>query len=456
MSTTLRTLNGVTLALGLSTGLPTLAQTASEAPTSAPTSDPQDWNLHWQTTLVDQTKASMRAAYSGEHSLLTQAEHSRSWTATAALGLRLGARTEAYLDPEIAAGVPLSGLQGLAGFTNGEMARSSGADPKLYRARAFLRHVVDLSDDTETVAPGFNQLGGIYGSRRLVLTAGNLSVTDIFDANAYAHDPRTQFLNWTVMSQGAFDFAADARGYTWGAAAEFIDGDWSVRAGRFLLPKLPNQQKLDKQLGQHHGDQIELEHRHSLGEERSGAVRVLAFRDRAVMGRYADALDLAAATQSTPSLDLVRHSPQLKYGLGASFDQQAAADVGVFGRAMWADGRTETYAFTEVDRSVSGGASVKGEAWSRPQDVVGLALAVNGLSGVHRQYLSDGGTAFFLGDGRLRYRHERVLEAYYALSLGPWAKGSTVSIDHQHIANPGYNADRGPASFWALRFHTEL
>ncbi len=454
MSFTPRALSSATLALGLSAGLPALAWAQSDVDAHADA--PQAWNLHWQTTLIAQTKASMHAAYSGEHSLLTQAEHSRSWTATAALGLRLGARTEAYLDPEIAAGVPISGLQGLAGFTNGEMARSSGADPKLYRARAFVRHVVDLSDETEAVAPGFNQLGGTYGSRRLVLTAGNLSVTDIFDANAYAHDPRTQFLNWTVMSQGAFDFAADARGYTWGAAAELIDGDWSLRAGRFLLPKLPNQQQLDKQLGQHHGDQIELEHCHSLGEERGGAVRVLAFRDRAVMGRYADALDLAAATQSTPSLDLVRRSAQLKYGLGASFDQQVAADVGVFGRAMWADGRTETYAFTEVDRSVSGGASVKGGPWSRPQDVVGLALAVNGLSGVHRQYLSDGGTAFFLGDGRLHYRHERVLEAYYALSLGPWVKGSTVSIDHQQIAHPGYNADRGPASFWALRFHTEL
>ncbi len=416
----------------------------------------EDWNLKFQSTWIWQGKQTLPAAYSGEHSLLPQAEYSHSWTATAALGLRLGSRTEAYLNPEAAAGVPLSGLQGLGGFTNGEMARSSGADPKIYRARAFVRHVVDLSDETEQVASGMNQLASEYGKRRLVLTAGNLSVIDIFDPNAYSHDPRTQFLNWTLMAHGAYDFAADARGYTWGAAAEYVDGDWSLRGGRFLLPKQPNQQALDWQAGRHGGDQLELEHRHSLGAEQAGAVRLLAFRDRAVMSRYSDALSLAAQSTDVPSLDAVRQQPHVKVGLGANVEQQLQADVGVFARGMWADGRTETYAFTEVDHALSSGVAVKGVQWARPGDVLGLGLAVNGLSGLHRRYLSAGGTAFFLGDGQLNYRPERVLEAFYEVSLEPVAKGVSVTADYQHIAHPGYNADRGPAAFWALRLHAEL
>lgn len=416
----------------------------------------EDWNLKLQTTYITQSKSSVASPYSGDHSLLAEAEHSHSWTATAFMGLRLGSRTEAYLNPEVAAGVPLSGLQGLGGFTNGEMARSSGADPKLYRARAFLRHVVDLSDETESVASAENQLAGTYAKRRLVLTAGNLSVTDVFDPNAYSHDPRTQFLNWTLMTHGAYDFAADARGYTWGAAAEYIDGDWSVRAGSFLLPKLPNQQALDKQIGKHQGDQIELERRYSLGEEQAGVVRLLAFRDRAVMARYQDALQLASPTQDAPSLDPVRQQAHAKWGMGVNVEQQVLPDVGVFARSMWADGKTETYAFTEVDRSLSGGVSIKGHRWERSNDVIGLGVAFNGLSQVHRRYLAQGGMAFFLGDGQLSYRPERVLEAYYSLSLAPWVKGVAVSADYQHVAHPGYNADRGPAGFWALRLHAEL
>lgn len=416
----------------------------------------EDWNLKLQTTYISQSKAALQAPYSGDHSLLAASEHSHSWTATAFLGVRLGPRTEAYLNPEAAAGVPLSGLQGLGGFTNGEMARSSGADPKVYRARAFVRHVVDLSDETETVASGANQLAGAYATRRLVITAGNLSVTDIFDPNAYGHDPRTQFLNWTLMTHGAYDFAADARGYTWGAAAEYIDGDWSVRAGRFLLPKEPNQQALDKQAAKHHGDQIELERRYRLGDDRPGAVRLLAFRDRAVMARYDEALRLADATQDTPNLDLVRQQAHAKVGVGVNVEQQLLSDVGVFARAMWADGKTETYAFTEVDRSVSGGVSVKGQRWARPDDVVGLGVALNELSAAHRRYLAQGGNAFFLGDGQLNHRPERVFEAFYSLSLSPWLKGVAVSLDHQQVAHPGYNADRGPARFWALRVHAEI
>jgi hypothetical protein len=368
------------------------------------------------------------------------------------LGLRLGANTELYFDPELTQGVPLSGLVGLAGFTNGEMARTSGANPTLYRARLFARHVIALGDETDDIEPAMNQLGSRYAKRRLTLTAGNLSILDLFDANRFNHDPRTQFLNWTVMTHGAYDFAADARGYTWGVAAEYQGDGWALRAGRFIQPKEPNQLPLDSRILRHYGDQIEVERDYELGPDRPGALRALAYHNRARMSRYDDALALADATGSVPSLDAVRTTEHSKLGLGVNVEQTLSGDLGVFGRALWADGKTETYAFTEADRSLSLGAVLKGARWGRSDDTVGVALADNLLSASHRSILARGGLTFFLGDGRLNYASERIVETYYAWSV---AKGLTLSLDVQRIQNPGYNADRGPASFFALRAHIE-
>jgi hypothetical protein len=254
------------------------------------------------------------------------------------------------------------------------------------------------------------------------------------------------------MTHGAWDFAADARGYTWGAAAEWFDGPWVLRAGRFIQPKQPNEQDLDPRIGVHYGDQLELEHAHDWAGQ-PGVLRLLAFRNRARMARYADALALGAATGTAPDLAAARLGDQTKVGLGVSLEQQLRPDVGLFARASAADGRTETYAFTEIDRSHSAGLQLRGSAWGRGQDTLGLALARNGLSSPHRDYLAAGGLGFFLGDGRLRYRVERVVEAFYNLQLLPQA---TLGLDWQHIAHPGYNADRGPARFLGLRLHLEL
>jgi high affinity Mn2+ porin len=414
--------------------------------------DIEDWNLKLQSTYVWQGKPAFTSPYEGEHSLKGASEKSYSLTATAAFGLRLGANTELYVDPELAQGVPLSGLVGLAGFTNGEMARTSGANPTLYRARLFARHVIALGDDTEDIEPAMNQLGSTYAKRRVTLTVGNLSVLDVFDANQFSHDPRTQFLNLTLMTHGAYDFAADARGYTWGLAAEVLGDGWALRAGRFIQPKEPNQLPLDSRILRHYGDQIEVEHDYELGPDRPGTVRVLAYRNRALMSRYDDALTLADATGSVPSLDAVRSADQSKVGLGVNVEQTFSPDLGAFARAMWADGKTETYAFTEADRSMSIGAVLKGARWDRAGDAVGVALAGNLLSASHRAVLARGGLTFFLGDGRLNYASERIFETYYAWSVG---RGLTLSFDFQRIRNPGYNADRGPASFVALRAHIE-
>lgn len=414
--------------------------------------EPESWNAKFQSTYVWQEKRPMSAAYSGANSLSTRKEESYSFTATLALGWRPWSGGELYLDPEVAQGVPLSNLTGLGGFTNGEMARTSGPTLKLYRARLFWRQTWGDGEEREAVESAANQLGGAVDKNRWVWTAGNLSVQDIFDANVYNHDPRTQFLNWSLMTHGAFDYAADARGYSWGLAAERYVDDWVWRAGRFIEPKVPNQQKLDSRLFRHYGDQVELEHAHEL-QGQPGKVRLLAFRNKAKMARYEDALDLAEANGMPPDINLVRTGEQIKYGVGVNLEQAITPDLGAFVRASWADGGTETYAFTEIDRSVSVGALLTGSRWARARDSVGLALARNSLSGAHQRYLAVGGQGFFLGDGALNYRPELVLEAFYSLNL---CKAAWLTLDLQQIRNPAYNADRGPATVNSLRLHTEF
>jgi len=422
------------------------------APCHAETTEPELWNAKFQSTYVWQGKRPMSAEYSGANSLSIDKERSYSFTATLSLGYRPWTGGEVYLDPEAAQGVPLSNLTGLGGFTNGEMARSSGPTLKVYRARLFLRQTWGDGGEQEAVESGANQLAGMVDKRRWVLTAGNLSVIDLFDNNTYNHDPRTQFLNWAVMTHGAFDYAGDARGYSWGIVVERYMDDWVVRAGRFIQPKEPNQQSLDDRIFQHYGDQVEIEQAHDWNGQ-PGKLRLLAFRNRTKMSRYQDALDLASSDGGTPDINNVRTGTQIKYGVGLNLEQALSDSVGLFARGSWADGGTETYAFTEIDRSISGGISLKGNQWSRPQDTVGLAFARNGLSRMHRDYLAAGGLGFFIGDGHLSYKPESIVEAFYSLSLN---KAAWVSLDWQYISHPAYNADRGPAQVGSVRLHTEF
>lgn len=418
----------------------------------ADTPETENWNAKFQATYVWQDKHPFAAAYSGANSLSPYRETSYSFTTTAALGWRPWAGGELYFNPEAAQGVPLSNLTGLGGFTNGEMARTSGPSLTFYRARLFLRQTWGMGGDQEAVESDANQLAGSVDKRRWVLTAGNLSVTDLFDDNAYSHNPRTQFLNWSLMTHGAYDFAADARGYSWGVALEWYYDDWAVRAGRFIQPRQPNQQKLDTRIFQHYGDQVEVEHGHVIGGQ-PGRVRFLAFRNRAGMSRFADALELAASTGGVPDINAVRTGEKVKYGVGLNVEQAVSPNVGLFARTSWADGRTETYAFTEIDRSLSGGLVVKGSAWGRTQDSLGFGFARNSLSRSHREYLAKGGLGFFIGDGRLNYRAETIVEAFYNLNL---TKAVWITLDWQRIQNPAYNADRGPVNVASVRLHTEF
>lgn len=428
-----------------------LVACATTMPAPAHAADQEAANAKFQSTYIWQRKEPFAASYSGANSLAADTEKSYSFTATAAFGVRPWAGAELYFDPEVAQGVPLSHLTGLGGMTNGEMARTSGANPTFYRARLFLRQVWGFGGGQDAVESAANQLAGLVDKRRLTLTAGNLSVIDLFDANAYSHDPRTQFINWSIMTHGAYDFAADSRGYTWGVAVEFVDDAWVLRGGRFAQPRESNGLALDPKILRRFGDQLELEHSHQIGEL-PGKVRLLAFRNVANMGAYADALALSLATGAVPAVADVRRR-HAKIGVAVSAEQALSTDVGVFGRASWADGKTETYAFAEIDRSFSGGVLVKGASWSRPADSLGVAIVRNSLSSAHRAYLDAGGLGFFVGDGTLSYRPEVIGEMFYNFAVGP---ASHIGVNWQRICNPAYNRDRGPVTVVSVRLHSDF
>jgi hypothetical protein len=417
----------------------------------------EDWTARFQLTYNWQQHPAYGAAYSGPHSIVPGREKMYTFSTTAFLGFRPWQGGEFYFNPEMVQGVPFStDLIGLGGFTNGEITRASGSAPKVYRQRLFLRQTWNQGGGAERIDADLNQLAGAVDKNRLVLTAGNFSTLDVFDRNSYAKDPRTQFMNWGNWTYAAYDYAADARGFGWGMAVEWYRDDWVLRAGRMSGPKEPNMLPVDLALGRHYGDQAELEHAHTLGGQ-SGKVRILGWRNRARLASFKDALDWLEThpgQYSDPvALYEARNTDKIKYGLGINIEQAIGADAGLFLRAMKADGRTETHAFTEADGSLSAGLSVKGSSWGRAMDTIGLSLMRNTLSDDRRRFLEAGGISFFLGDGALRYRPEAIFEGYYSLSAG---KRLWLTADYQRIQNPAYNADRGPVNVYAFRLHAEF
>jgi len=415
------------------------------------TSDPapEAWSLHGQMTTVTQGNGAFPSPYAGDNSFESRKEIRSSFTSTLFLGCRPWGGAEVYANPELTAGQGLSHVAGLGAAPNGEISRVASPELKVALARLFLRQTLDLGGSPEPVLADQNQLGGPRSRRRLTFTAGKLAMGDIFDASAYSHDPRTQFLSLSLVDTSSWDYPADTKGYSWGLALEFYWDAWALRAGSFLEPTAANGPYFDHRVERAHGDVVEVEHDHELGG-RAGHVRILGYANHADMGDYLEALQQAPLS---PEVVSTRQPGRLKYGWGLSADQALTEDLGAFLRAGWNDGRTETWAFTEVDRTLALGLSLAGAGWSRSQDRLGAALAVNGLSSDHRAYLAAGGLGFMLGDGRLNYDQERLFEAYYALSLGRFF---TATLDAQRIWNPGYNRDRGPVEIYALRLHAQF
>ena len=411
----------------------------------------ENWSLHGQATLVEQYHPAFRSPYRGPNSLDPGSRGNETFDLTAYAGARLWPGGELYFNPEIDQGFGLSNTLGVAGYPSGEAYKVGSSAPYFRLQRLFFRQTVDLGGAAETVAPGANQLGATRSADNLVVTLGKFSVTDIFDTNRYAHDPRGDFLNWSVIDAGAFDYAADAWGYSYGVAAEWTQSWWTLRAGLFDLSRVPNTTALERGFGQFELA-AEAEERHVLWGE-PGKLKLLGFLNRGHMGSYADAVRLAQGTALPPDTDLVRNYAS-RPGLAVDLEQQVADNLGLFLRASLNDGSKEAYEFTEINRALSAGIALDGAGWGRPGDTVGVAGVVNALSGPARRYFGAGGMGILIGDRRLaRYGTEDIAEAYYRL---PVTEQLSVSVDYQFVAHPAYNRDRGPVSILAIRLHAEI
>jgi high affinity Mn2+ porin len=409
------------------------------------------WNVHAQTTILPQGYPSFRSPYVGTNSLPGRGQIQTTWTTTAFLGVRLWDGGEFYFNPELAQGFGVNGTVGLDAFPNGEAQKAGAEYPRIRPQRYYLKQTFGLGGEQEEVADGANQLSGKRDIDRITLIVGRFAVGDFFDGNAYAKDPRADFMNWAMWSSAAYDFPADLPGYTRGAVIELNRKDWAVRAGYFQVPNAPNTDVLVFKTG---GTVVEFEERHTVFDQ-PGKLRLGAFANSGNTGNYREALAIVAAD---PALDInavmtgIQHT-NLKYGFYANLEQQIAKDVGLFARASWNDGQNQILSFTDIDRSLSGGLSIKGSYWGRPNDTIGIGGAINGLSAANRDFLAAGGLGLLIGDGQLNYRPERVLETYYAYSLN---KNVTLTADYQLITNPAYNADRGPVSIFSGRLHGEF
>ncbi len=409
-----------------------------------------------QANFIFQWHPRFAAQYSGPNSFERASEQAASEVLTLYTGVQIGNRTEALVDIESAGGSGLSQTLGLAGFTNADAVRSPSLDEAPYFARAELHQVIALSDDNERVERTPLSLLRMLPERRIDLYLGEFSLVDFFDYNSVASDSHSQFMNWTVVDTGAYDYAANTRGYTWGGVIDLADRWWTFRFGEALLSKRANGMTLQKNLQNAHSENFEFEVRPHLLPGRESAVRLLTFMNYANMGDYHHAIDLFLAGK-TPTPEIGAHPQQvaLKYGFAMNAEQEFTDDLRGFVRAGWNEGQHESWNYTEVDQTVAFGADLRGKLWSRPRDKFGIAFVGNGISHNHREYLALGGLGFLLGDGKLTYGPEKVMESYYNFPI-PILRGFFGAFDIQYIDNPGYNRARGPVANLSARLHVEL
>ena len=408
----------------------------------------QVWNWHVQNTDILDWHPGFPARYSGPNSLYNGSEVQETVSLDLLGGVRLWRGAEAHVDGLMWQGFGFSKTLGVEGFPNGEAFRVGTKVPNVVFSRAFIRQTIGLGGDEETVEDDQLHLAGKQDVSRVTLTVGKLSVKDIFDNNAYANDPRTQFMSWALMANEAWDYPADSLGFTTGAAVELNQPKWTLRYGFFQMPRVSNGLAEDPSYLRAWGMVTEFERRWAVNEH-PGTARVLAFLNRAHMGSYAETVDNPALNGDITQTRAYRY----KYGFGLNVEQELATNVGAFLRLGWSDGRNEAWAFSDVDHSASLGLSVKGAFWGRADDTVGLAGAFSGISDIHRDFFAAGGTGILAGDGALNYGVEEVMETYYDFRI--W-KTIHTTVDYQFIANPAFNRDRGPVSVLSARLHWEF
>ena len=413
----------------------------------------QFWNYHFQLTVLPQYHPAFKAAYTGENSLQKYEESTISLSATLFLGMRLWKGAQAYFNTEVSGGKGFSQTHGVAGFPNGEVYRVSDPSVHVYIGRLYLRQIFSLSKSSHRVEDDFNQLAGREPDTYMSLIAGKFSMMDFFDNNRFSHDPRTQFYNWALMGNGAWDYPANVRGYDYGLAMEFVRPKWAIRTALVTMPKEANGQQMEYNITKSLGSAVEFERKYHLGRQ-TGVLRAMAYFNLAPMGNYNQSISLGKQEDTIPDITLTRAEGRTKYGFGINLEQNLSRNFGLFMRAGWNDGQNETWVFTEIDRTVTLGLNIDGNLWKRDEDNFAFSIIVNGISSPHADYLKAGGMGFILGDGNLNYAPELIGEVYYSFQF--FKKLLWICPDYQFMLNPGYNQDRGPANAFGLRVHIEI
>lgn len=417
--------------------------------------------LHVQETTVSQYRPAFKANYTGAHSQVPVNEWGTTITSTIYAGVKLWKGAQVIINPEIAGGHGLSSAFGIASFSNGEAFRVGNPDPTFYVARVFYRQLISLSKDKEWQGDNENKISQFIPKRYIAITIGKVSVADYFDDNTFSHNPRTQFLSWGLMSNGAWDYAANTRGYTPSAIAEYISPKFEIRYAMSMLPTTANGNTMDSRIDKANGNVLEAKYKYKLNGL-NGKVSALAFYNTTHMGSYSSINNYRTIIKDFPPyIDSVSYNidnsgkyGRNKYGIGINVEQYLTNDIGVFARASYNDGKNETWCFTEIDNAFSIGATVAGSKWKRKNDIFGLAYCLSGISKEHRAYLANGGLGFILGDGKINYANEHVIETYYSASL---FNGKIIpSLTYQFIANPAYNKDRGPINVFSIRLHFSI
>lgn len=418
----------------------------------------QSWWLSGQANIIFQGRLPFHSTYQGANSFRNSSEYKSSLIGTVYAAWRptqsVRFNTDLILDLESAGGRGLSEALGLGGITNVDVVRNPNLGSTPYLSRYQVHQVFGLTQKTTSQEPGPFALAPSVPVRRFEFRAGKMTLPDFFDINAIGSDSHLQFMNWTVVNNGAWDYAADTRGYTVGGIAEYDDRIWTVRYSLSAMPIVANGIDLDWAFSRSHGQNGEFELRRSLVPRHKGVTRILFYANRAHMGTYREAVNaFLAGTDKTPQITAHEHFSALKYGFGYNTEQEITANLRVFGRFGWNDGKTESFAYTEVEQTVEAGADYAGTRWRRPVDKVGLAVVSNAIKRDHQNYLKDGGQGFLLGDGNLNYGRENIVESYYTWHA--W-RGVFYALDVQHISNPGYNRDRGPGWVGSARMHVDF